>query len=81
MSILPFAFLNNIGPVQLLIVLVVLVLLFGPKKLPELSRAIGKSIGEFKKGQREMDKELEEADKTAQADPAEPVKEKTDSQV
>ena len=43
------------GP-ELLIILFVVLLLFGAKKLPELSRALGKSLGEFKKGQHEGDK-------------------------
>ncbi len=68
MFTLPFAFLNNFGPTELIIVLVVLVLLFGPKKLPELSRAIGKSIGEFKKGRQELDKELKESESGVKED-------------
>lgn len=46
------------GPTELIIVLVVIIILFGPKKLPDLSRAIGKSIGEFKRGRREVEDEL-----------------------
>ena len=46
------------GPTELIIVLVLILILFGPKKLPDLSRAIGKSIGEFKRGRREVDEEL-----------------------
>ena len=42
------------GP-ELLIILFVVLLLFGAKKLPELSRSLGKSLGEFKKGQKEGD--------------------------
>lgn len=41
------------GGQELLIILFVVLLLFGAKKLPELSRALGKSLGEFKKGQQE----------------------------
>jgi sec-independent protein translocase protein TatA len=43
------------GGQELLIILFVVLLLFGAKKLPELSRALGKSLGEFKKGQQEGD--------------------------
>jgi len=46
------------GIPELIIVLVVILILFGPKKLPDLSRAIGKSIGEFKRGRQEIDDEM-----------------------
>ncbi|MEW6059923.1 MAG: twin-arginine translocase TatA/TatE family subunit [Actinomycetota bacterium] len=42
----------SIGP-EWLIVLAVIVLLFGAKKLPELARSLGKSTSEFKKGLKE----------------------------
>ena len=40
------------GP-ELLVIVFIILLLFGAKKLPELSRSLGKSLGEFKKGQEE----------------------------
>jgi sec-independent protein translocase protein TatA len=43
------------GP-ELLIIVFIILLLFGAKKLPELSRSLGKSLGEFKKGQEEGNK-------------------------
>lgn len=45
--------LRNIGLPEILIVLVVLILLFGAKKIPDLARALGRSLGEFKKGREE----------------------------
>ncbi|MEN8233478.1 MAG: twin-arginine translocase TatA/TatE family subunit [Actinomycetota bacterium] len=45
-----FAFIRNIGGPELLIVLVVILLLFGAKKLPGLARSVGASAREFKKG-------------------------------
>jgi sec-independent protein translocase protein TatA len=39
---------------ELIIVLVVALLIFGPKKLPEMGSAIGKSIREFQKGMKEV---------------------------
>ncbi len=41
---------SRIGPGEIIIIVVVLVLLFGAKKLPELARSIGASAKEFRKG-------------------------------
>ena len=51
------AFLQNIGPVQLLICVVIIALLFGANKIPQIARSIGKAKGEFKKGLAEGEKE------------------------
>lgn len=50
-------FLQNMGPWQLIICIVVIGLLFGGKKIPELARSLGKAKGEFKKGLAEGEKE------------------------
>ena len=42
--------LNSIGPVSLVVIGVVALLIFGPKKLPELGKALGTTLREFKKG-------------------------------
>ena len=39
----------NIGPGELLLLVIVALLIFGPKKLPELGKALGESLGAFKK--------------------------------
>ena len=41
------------GPFEMVIILVVIMLLFGAKKLPGLSRSLGKSLSEFKRGKEE----------------------------
>jgi len=41
------------GPWEILIVLLVILLLFGAKRLPDLARSLGKSLSEFKKGKEE----------------------------
>ena len=53
----------NLGPTELIIILVILLLLFGSTRLPQLAKGMGKSIREFKKGvaESEEDKELNEA--------------------
>ncbi len=53
---LPMGFIENIGPTQLLIVLAIAVFFFGGKKLPDLARSLGRSLGEFKKGREEGEK-------------------------
>ena len=40
----------NFGPTELIIILVILLLLFGSTRLPQLAKGMGKSIREFKKG-------------------------------
>ncbi|MBS1895700.1 MAG: twin-arginine translocase TatA/TatE family subunit [Actinobacteria bacterium] len=42
--------LGNIGPLEIGIVLVIALLVFGPKKLPELGRSVGSGMREFKDG-------------------------------
>ena len=44
----------GLHPIDLVIVLVIALLIFGPKKLPEMGSAIGKSIKEFRKGVNEL---------------------------
>ena len=48
-----FADILGLGTPELIIILVILLLLFGAKKLPELARSLGSSAGELKKGMEE----------------------------
>jgi sec-independent protein translocase protein TatA len=45
----------DVGGPEILIILAVIALLFGAKKIPELARSLGRSAGEFRKGLREGD--------------------------
>ena len=50
----------GIGSQELVLILLIVLLLFGAKKLPDLARSLGRSVGEFKKGKEEGAKLLAE---------------------
>jgi sec-independent protein translocase protein TatA len=47
---------SMIGTGELILILVIILILFGPKKLPELARAVGQSVKEYKEGLSEKPK-------------------------
>jgi TatA/E family protein of Tat protein translocase len=49
----------GIGPTELIIVLVIALIVIGPSKLPDLARALGKGMAEFKKATREIKESLD----------------------
>ena len=57
-----------LGGPELILIFVVVLLLFGAKKLPELARGMGKSLGEFKKAKDEFEHEIMTADQDAYHD-------------
>ena len=54
-----------LGPSELWIIMGVLLLLFGAKKLPELARGMGKSMGEFKKAREDFEDEVAKGEEEA----------------
>jgi TatA/E family protein of Tat protein translocase len=44
----------NVGPVELIIVLIIALLVIGPRRLPEMGNAVGKTIREFRKASTEL---------------------------
>ena len=56
------AFLGSFGGQEMLIVFLIVLLLFGAKKLPQLARGIGKSMGEFKRARDEFEHEITRAE-------------------
>lgn len=73
-------FIGSLGGQELIWIFIIVLLLFGAKKLPELARGVGKSMGEFKKAREEFEREItrsedevireKDADKTARVKPA-----------
>lgn len=51
---------GNLGMTEILLIGVALLIFFGPSKLPELGKSLGKGIGEFKKAAREIGNPLKD---------------------
>lgn len=53
-------FIGGLGTTELLVIVLVVLLLFGGKKIPELMHGMGKGIRSFKEGMKDIEKPLEE---------------------
>lgn len=51
---------GSIGMPELVIILVIALIIFGPRKLPELGRSLGRSLGEFRRATNDLRSTLEE---------------------
>jgi sec-independent protein translocase protein TatA len=71
----------NIGPLEIVVVLIIVLVIFGPKRLPDLGKSLGKGMREFKDSVTGDDKDDAELPTTtataAKAEPAEPAKAET----
>jgi sec-independent protein translocase protein TatA len=65
---MPLAFLSNLAGPDLFIVLLIVLVLFGAKRLPELARGMGQAVKEFQKAKDEFTDELHGAGTTPTAD-------------
>lgn len=55
-----FAFIGNLGGWEMALIVFVILLLFGAKKIPDLARGLGKGIREFKDATKEIKNQVEE---------------------
>lgn len=65
----------NIGFPELIMILAVALIVFGPRKLPEVGRSIGRAMGEFRRASHDLKTSLEEdinTEKGARPTPKEP---------
>ena len=70
---------GSIGMPELIIILTIALIIFGPRKLPELGRSLGKSLGEFKRASNELRNTLDEEirieeQRDARSAPTEPAR-------
>lgn len=72
--IIPLAF-GPLGGPEIAVIFVVVLLLFGAKKIPELARGLGKSMGEFKKARTEFEDEIKRAEESLDEEEDEKPKE------
>jgi sec-independent protein translocase protein TatA len=59
---------ENIGGTELLVILLVVFIFFGPKKMPELGKNLGKGLREFKNAMRGIQKDIEQSTKIDETD-------------
>jgi len=66
----------GLGTPEIMIILFIVLLLFGAKKLPELARGLGKSVSEFKKATSDAEKEIKQA---IESEPPKPEEKKPEA--
>jgi len=63
----------NLGPAEIIVILVVALLVFGPTRLPEIGRQVGKGVREFRKFQRSLSSDINDVLADDVSDRAEPA--------
>jgi twin arginine-targeting protein translocase, tatA/E family len=56
-------FIGGLGMPEVLVIVLVILLLFGGKKIPELMKGLGKGVRSFKEGMNDVEKEIKDVDK------------------
>jgi sec-independent protein translocase protein TatA len=73
---------GNIGPLELLMILVIVLVIFGAKRVPEIGASIGRGIREFKRNISDVDRQIREPERDARSEllnTGEPAKQEQDS--
>ncbi len=60
---------GRIGPMELILILVIALVIFGPKKLPEIGKAVGEAIRQFRKTSEKVTDEIDKATSPDEAAP------------
>lgn len=74
--------LGNLGPMELFIILVIVLVIFGARRVPEIGASIGKGIREFKRNLSDVDRQIKEPEHEARSDrlnTGEPVRREDDA--
>ena len=65
---------GNLGFSEMLVIAVLVLIFFGPRRMPEIGRAVGRALREFRRGLNEIQRELQEAERAASVDLDKPDK-------
>lgn len=60
--------LGNLGPMELFIILVIVLVVFGAKRVPEIGASIGRGIREFKRNISDVDRQIREPEREARSE-------------
>lgn len=66
----------NLGPLEITLIILLVLIFFGPRRLPEMARSFGQAIQEFKKASRNVQKEITTA-LESEEEPSRPVPKKS----
>ena len=70
---------GSIGVPELILILVVALLIFGPRKLPEIGKSLGKALAEFQRARNDLVATVEEEVRKSEAEPPADSQKETDS--